>query len=266
MPAALGCREPEAKRAVAELNALGAGPVEVYEDGGEELVEAVRRWAAGSVDLLWKLELPTATVMREVLRAARESWFSHLGLVICEDGRPSFLVADAGLNRRPGLDELVAIAERSVSAARRLGVDEPLVGLVAHREQADASVPGSVLLSELRDQRGAEIEAMGARLVGPTALDVALDPDAAAAKGELGTRPCDVLLVPDIIVGNVLYKAFMLRRDCLVAGAAYDGAGRAVAVPSRAATVRERIAAAALATALGGERPPAGQTPTQRSR
>lgn len=260
----LGCHSEEAVQAVERLGELGVGSSEIFDpvvgpprSPAEAAAAGVEGWLDGSIDLLLKLETSTATIMREVLRRGTGSWFSHLGLVVEEREQRAFLVTDAGLNRAPSVDDLLRIGERAVAAAKRLGVERPTVGLIAHREDPDPAVPGSILLSELRQLHGERLEALGATLVGPTSLDIALDPAAAKAKGAGISRRCDVVIVPDIIVGNVIYKSFMLRSDCVVAGAVFDGEGKAIAVPSRVASTRERVASAALALELANDGAPA---------
>jgi phosphotransacetylase len=269
----LGCHSEEAVLAVERLGELGVQSSEIFDavvgpprSPAEAAAAGVEGWLNGSIDLLLKLETSTATIMREVLRRGTGSWFSHLGLVVEERERRAFLVTDAGLNRAPSVDDLLRIGERAVAAAKRLGVERPTVGLIAHREDADPAVPGSILLGELRQRHGERLEALGATLVGPTSLDIALDPAAARAKGASVSRRCDVVIVPDIIVGNVIYKSFMLRSDCVVAGAVFDGEGKAIAVPSRVASTRERVASAALALELSNDGAPAAPDRTLEER
>jgi predicted methyltransferase MtxX (methanogen marker protein 4) len=250
---AVGAEGPGAAEAVAALEQLGVGEVRRYDAGADGIAAAVADWSAGESALLLKLEASTAPLMAAVLRAARGTWFAHLGLVVDESADRSFVLADAGLNRAPGTEDLLKIARRAVEASRRLGVANPRLGLIAHRESRDEGVSGSVRMTELRERFGAELEAEGVELVGPTSLDIAIDPRAALSKGVDG-RPCDAILTPDIIVGNVIYKSFMLRPDCVVAGAVFDGATASLAVPSRAATTLERVAATAFAARLADDR------------
>jgi len=250
---AVGADGPGAAEAVAALERLGVGECRRYGADAAGIAAAVGDWSAGSPALLLKLEVATAPLMAAVLRAARGTWFAHLGLVVDESADRSFVLADAGLNRAPSPEDLLKIARRAVEASRRLGVAAPRLGLIAHREKRDEGVSGSVRMTELRERFGAELEAEGVELVGPTSLDIAIDPCAALTKGVEG-RACDAILAPDIIVGNVIYKSFMLRPDCVVAGAVFDGATGSLAVPSRAASTRERVAATAFAARLAGDR------------
>jgi phosphotransacetylase len=245
----LGCRGDAARAVVEAIRELGVERVVVFEDDAGA-GEAVDRWLAGELDLLLKLETSTATLMREVLRRSRGRWFAHVGLVMSEAMGRAFLVADAGLNRSPSVEDLGRIVDRAVVAAGRLGCSDPTVALIAHRETADPAVPGSLVLEEVRVRYGDDLRRRGVTLIGPMALDVALDDRAASTKDAALAAPCDIVIAPDIIVGNVIYKAFMLRDDCTVAGVALDGAGGAIAVPSRAASASERIASLAFASAV----------------
>jgi phosphate acetyltransferase len=152
----------------------------------------------------------------------------------------------------PTADQLALIIDRAVGVARHLGRERPRVALLSYRETPDTGLPSSLLMLDVQEKFGWKFADQGVTLVGPTSLDIALDDESAIAKGSDAGGRCDVLIAPDIVVANVLYKAFMLRPDCVVAGVVVNGDGKAIAVPSRAASSRDRIASVALATAAAG--------------
>jgi phosphotransacetylase len=144
----------------------------------------------------------------------------------------------------------VKIIERVTIVARALGSPDPRLALLSYREDADPLFP---LFDTMLDQHADDLAKLPVTLVGPTSFDIAVDATAAAAKGLAGGGVCDGVISPDIIAANALYKAHMLRPDCVVAGIVVDEAGRALAVPSRAATLDARLASVALAATVSGQ-------------
>jgi phosphate acetyltransferase len=208
---------------------------------------AVGAWQAGSVDILLKLDVSTKVLMRAMLDARAGGWFTHVALILDEGRGSRFLLSDSGLNRQPGPADIVRIVERMAVVARALGNPEPRIALLSYREDADPLFP---LFDEVLEQHANDLADLPVTLVGPTSFDVAVAESAAAAKGLAGGGVCDGVVSPDIIAANALYKAHMLRPDCVVAGIVVDESGRALAVPSRAATLEARLASVALAATV----------------
>jgi len=168
--------------------------------------------------------------------------------LILDEGRGSrFLLSDSGLNRQPTTADIVRIVERMAIVARALGNPDPRIALLSYREDPDPLFP---LFDETLEQRADELATLPATLVGPTSFDIAVDATAAGAKGLAGGGVCDGIVSPDIIAANALYKAHMLRPDCVVAGIVVDEMGRTLAVPSRAASLDARLASVALAATV----------------
>jgi len=215
---------------------------------------AVGAWQAGSVDILLKLDVSTKVLMRAMLDARAGGWFTHVALILDEGRGSKFLLSDSGLNRQPGPADIVRIVERMAVVARALGNPQPRIALLSYREDADPLFP---LFDEVLEQHANDLADLPVTLVGPTSFDVAVAESAAAAKGLAGGGVCDGIVSPDIIAANALYKAHMLRPDCVVAGIVVDESGRALAVPSRAATLEARLASVALAATVSNrvERP-----------
>jgi phosphotransacetylase len=216
-------------------------------DDAEASATAVAAWQGNSVDVLLKLDVSTKVLMRAMLEARAGGWFTHVALILDEGRGSRFLLSDSGLNRRPTPADIVRIVERMSIVARALGNPDPRLALLSYREDPDPSFP---LFDETLEQHADELARLPVTLVGPTSFDVAVDATAAAAKGLAGGGVCDGIISPDIVAANALYKAHMLRPDCVVAGIVVDELGRTLAVPSRAATLDARLASVALAATV----------------
>jgi phosphate acetyltransferase len=215
-------------------------------DDAEASAAAVAAWQSGSTDILLKLDVSTKILMRAMLDTRAGGWFTHVALVLDEGRGTRFLLSDSGLNRQPTPADIVRIVERMTIVARALGNPQPRLALLSYREDPDPLFP---LFDQTLAQHADELAKLPVTLVGPTSFDIAVDATAASAKGLAG-GVCDGIVSPDIVAANALYKAHMLRPDCVVAGIVVDELGRTLAVPSRAATLEARLASVALAVTV----------------
>jgi phosphotransacetylase len=263
----VGCKSVGAAKVIKAIDSLPMAAVEVFglsntvrgdlpasaritsdaTDDAETSAQAVAAWQTGSVDVLLKLDVATKILMRAALDARAGGWFTHVALILDEGRGTRFLLSDSGLNRQPGPTDVVRIVERMAIVARALGNPDPRIALLSYREDHDPLFP---LFDQTLEQHKEELARLPMTLVGPTSFDIAVDATAAAAKGLADGHVCDGIVSPDIIAANALYKAHMLRPDCVVAGIVVDEQGRTLAVPSRAATLEARLASVALATTV----------------
>jgi phosphate acetyltransferase len=250
----VGCKSRRAVEVVDAIASMPLATVQLFDaaDDSEAGRSAVDAWRAGAVDVLLKLDVSTKVLMQAVLAARAGGWFTHVALILDEGRGTRFLLADSGLNRQPVAREIVRIVERVAVVARALGTPEPRIALLSYREDADPLFP---LFGEVIANHADDLADLPVTLVGPTSFDVAVAETAAAAKGLAGGGVCDGIVSPDIIAANALYKAHMLRPDCVVAGIVVDESGRTLAVPSRAATLEARLASVALATTVSSLSP-----------
>ncbi len=197
----------------AELN-IDLNHYEVVDnnDKAESSFIAAKLVSDGKADILMKGLVDTSIILKAVLnkelglRTGKP--ISHCAVFEIPGYDRLFFVTDAAMNIAPDLDTKVAIIENTVKLAHALGVDVPKVGAICAKEKVHEKMPATVeagLLQKMSDEGKFE----GCIVGGPFALDNAVSEEAAHHKGI--TNPiagrCDVLLVPDIEAGNVLYKS-----------------------------------------------------------
>jgi phosphotransacetylase len=112
------------------------------------------------------------------------------------------------------------------------------------------AIPSTVDAAALREmaERG---EIVGGIVEGPLAFDNAISAHAAHIKG-VETRVAgkvDILIVPGIEAGNILYKSLVYLSDAIAAGVVM-GLRAPVVLTSRAETAASRVASAAVACLL----------------
>lgn len=241
-------------RAVAQAAGLDLAGVDI-DDTGEDPVAAAQRGTAlaraGQVQALMKGSLHTDELMSAVV--AREGGLrtdrriSHVFLFDLPRYHKLLALADCVVNIAPDVRTKRDILGNAVELLQRVGVAEPKVGIVAAVETPNPAIPATLHAQELV-QLAAEGHWPGAIVEGPFGFDNAYSAEAARTK-RIESRvagDADLMLMPDLNAGNMLYKSFNYvgGGDCagIVLGAAVP-----VVLTSRADSLRARVASAALA-------------------
>jgi phosphate butyryltransferase len=202
----------------------------------------------GPADILAKGGIPTADVARALLRATgTNDRLVHVAWAYLGSLGRSVIIADAGINLEPEGEVQTILAERALHVAQRLGMSGG-IALLGHSDAADHRVQSSVRAGEWAERLRGEAAFDGVNVIGPVSLDLALDPVARERKRHNDFPPIDILLAPEIVTANVLYKALMLSGDCVVAGIAL-ATKISAAVPSRSSDRLEKGLSIALAAA-----------------
>ncbi len=213
---------------------------------------AVERVRAGEASLLLKGRLPTGDLLRAVLdrdHGLRTGRILSDVMVSEHPSSPSRRIVgitDGGVNVAPRLAEKQAILENAVRVFHRLGFARPVVAVLCAVETPSSAMPHTQDARALAEM-AARGEIEGCDVVGPLALDNALLPWAAKAKGiehPLAGR-ADVLLVPTIEAGNILGKAFSWLAGKPVAHV-IEGARVPVLIPSRVERADDKLLSIAL--------------------
>lgn len=191
-------------------------------------------------------ELLSAVVSRDAdLRTNRR--MSHCFWFDLPAYHKPLMVTDAVVNIAPDLKEKVDILDNAIGLAHSLGIERPKIALLSSAETVNPNIQSSMdaaTLSRMAD-RG---QITGAVVDGPLAFDNAISSASAKIKGILSdvAGDPDILVVPSLDVGNVLYKSFVYigRGECagLVLGAKVP-----IILTSRADSRRARVASCALA-------------------
>ena len=129
------------------------------------------------------------------------------------------IVTDAAINIRPTLGEKRDICQNAVDLYWKLGLQEPLVAVLAAVETVDSKMPATLDAAALTVM-AARGQITGAKVEGPRAFDNAINPDAARKKGIISPVAgyADILLVPDLEAGNILAKQLIYFADATAAG------------------------------------------------
>ena len=213
--------------------------------------KAVALASAGEVGALMKGsqhtdELLGAVVSRDAnLRSSRR--MSHVFWFDLPAYHKPLMVTDAVVNMAPSLKDKVDILANAIGFSHAIGLASPKIALLSAIETVNPELASSVDAAALSKmaERG---QMRGAVIDGPLAFDNAISSTSAATKGissPVAGDP-DILMVPNLDVGNVLYKSFIYMGGGECAGVVL-GARVPIILTSRSDSRRARIASCALA-------------------
>ena len=245
-----------ARRIQALLADMGVRAAELdIVDTPDDEKQAARVAAAlardGAAGMLMKGSLHTdhfmsAVVSRESgLRTERR--ISHAFVMAVAAYPKLFILTDAAVNIAPTLQEKADIAQNAIDLARALGVARPKLAVLCATESVNPSMPATLdaaALSKMADRR----QITGGDIDGPLAFDNAISPDAARQKGieSCVAGDADILLVPDIEAGNMLYKELTWLAGAGTAGLVL-GTRVPVLLTSRSDALQARVNSCAVA-------------------
>lgn len=195
----------------------------IHEPLTDNAVEtAVKMVSSKQADVLMKGKVGTSILLKSALN---KEWglrtgqlLSHIALFEVETYHKLIAVTDVAMNIAPNLKDKIAIINNSVACLNRLGYIKPKVAVLGAVEMVNENMEATLhaaLLSKMnqRDQ------IKNCIIDGPLAFDNAVSLESAKFKGIRSevAGDTDLLLMPDIEVGNVLYKSLVFFAKAKVA-------------------------------------------------
>lgn len=190
-------------------------------------------------------ELMAAVVSKDAgLRTA--SRISHTFVFDLPRYHKLLAVTDCVVNIAPTLADKRDILANAIELLHRLGIARPKVAIVAAVETVNPAMPATLDAAALV-QMAVRGQIRGALVDGPLGFDNAISAESARIKRltSVVAGDPDLLLVPDLQAGNMLYKSFSYLGGGECAGLVL-GARVPVVLTSRADSLLARIASVAL--------------------
>jgi len=201
-------------------------------------------------DIIMKGNVPTATLLRAVLNdeygLKTGKLLSHFALFELKNYHKLIGLTDVAMNIAPNLKEKAGIISNSVNYMNRIGYTNPKVAVIAAVEVVNEKMPATIdaaILSKMGD-RG---QIKNCKIDGPLAFDNAMSKDSAEHKGIVSevAGDADLLVMPNIETGNVLYKSFALTGAKIAA--VILGASAPIVLTSRADSEETKLNSIVLA-------------------
>ncbi|MDM5315974.1 phosphate butyryltransferase [Fictibacillus sp. b24] len=223
----------------------------VSTDTATAAFSAVKAVHDGEADILMKGLVSTSALLKAVLHKEiglrTGKVLSHVAAFEVEGFEKLIFITDAAMNIEPDLNQKAQILQNAIDFAAQTGIEVPKAAVLAAVENVNPAMQAtldaaSLTVMSLREQiKGGIVE-------GPLALDNAISKEAAAHKGITGkvAGDADILLVPTIETGNVLYKSLIYFARAKV-GAVICGAKAPIVLTSRADSAESKYYSIALA-------------------
>lgn len=238
------------------LSAAGASSSQYrWVDTGNSAREAARiavaDAASGRIFVLMKGSLHTDELLAAVV--SRDSGLRGPGRLthtfVFDLPRYHKLLAltDAVVNISPDLQTKAESLIHAIALVQKMGVATAKIAILAAVETVNANIPATVDARDL-SQLGLAGRFGAVMVDGPLGFDNAISAHAAAIKGitsSVAGDP-DILLVPDLNSGNMLYKSFVYIGGGECAGVV-QGGRVPIVITSRADSLFSRVASCALA-------------------
>lgn len=205
----------------------------------------------GNVEALMKGKLHTDELMQAVvdkdrgLRTGRR--MSHVFVLDVPSYPKPLFLTDSAINIKPSLMDKKDIVQNAIDLFSALGLGTPKVAILSAVEMVNEKIPSTIDAAALckMAQRG---DIKGGIVDGPLAFDNAISKEAAKIKGIVSevAGDADILVVPDIESGNMLYKELRYFSGAQGAGIVL-GAKVPIILTSRAGDAESRVISSALA-------------------
>lgn len=228
----------EIKKIAARINfELSSIQIIDKKDKLEAVEAAVRLVRDHEAQILMKGNVATAILLKGVLN---KEWglrsgkiLSHFALFEIKDYHKLLGITDVAMNIAPDLETKIAILNNSVQYMNKIGIDNPKVALISAAETVNKAMPSSMdaaIIAKMSERK----QINGCIVDGPLALDNAISKESAQHKGIVSNvaGEADLLLVPNIESGNVLYKSLSFFADVKIA-AVILGAKAPIVLTSR---------------------------------
>jgi len=225
---------------IATENKLDFSGIEIIDekDKNKSVEIAVKQINQGNAQILMKGNISTSILLKGVLN---KEWglntgnlLSHFSIFEIKAYHKLLSITDVAMNIAPTLKEKTGIINNAVNFLAKVGIHNPKIAVVSAVEtvsEAMISTMDAAILSKMAE-RGQIPKCI---IDGPLAMDNAISKESAEHKGIKSqvAGDADVLLMPSIEAGNILYKTLGFFTDSKLA-ALILGAKVPIVLTSRA--------------------------------
>ena len=245
--------DKEIIEAILKENSIEPQNYEILDEKNKEEAckKAVELVKSGRATTIMKGFVDTSVILKCVLNKETglpiEGLLSHVGVIKVDRYDRFFIISDSAMNISPSLEDKIGIINNAVKVAHALEIETPKVAMICPVEKVNEKIISTVHAAELA-KMNEEGKITGCIVGGPFALDNAVSEEAAKHKGishPVAGR-ADVLITPNLEVGNVLNKAMEYFANTEKAGIIM-GAGAPIILTSRASSSTSKLNSIALA-------------------
>lgn len=223
------------------------------DDDKKIIKKSVELVIQNKADILMKGNVTTAALLKGVLNKdygiQYKSFLSHFSLFEIPNYHKLLSITDVALNILPTLEHKVHIINNAVSFIRKIGIEIPKIAALSAIEMVNEKMPSTMdaALLAIMQRRG---QIKNCLIDGPLAFDNAISLESKKQKKLKGdvAGNADILLVPNVEAGNILYKSLVAFANAKVAGIVL-GANFPIVLTSRADSEDTKLNSILLAAA-----------------
>ena len=204
-------------------------------------------------DIICKGLVSTKVLMKEILSKSNNllesPLVSHLAVFDSPYYHKLLGITDAALNIAPATEEKKTIAINAIKVFHKLKVEKPKVAFLSATEKIHPKIASSLEADELK--KWFDANRNDCITDGPLALDNAISGSAAKHKNISGkvAGDADILVVPNIESGNILYKSLNFLGGA-VSASTILGTKKPVVLTSRSDSAETKFYSIVLAAAI----------------
>ena len=224
-------------------------------DSDDPVADAVKLVETGKAQILMKGKMHTEHVLRGVFHFLKDSGrlqkgqlISHVFVMDIPVRKKLLLISDAAVNTYPDEAKRIKIIENTLRVARNLNIVKPKVAVISAIEAVNKSIESSIEAERIAAHFAGRDDCV---VEGPLSFDVAMDQEIASEKNYRGQirGTADILIMPDIDAGNVLYKSLTTQSKASCAGIIICG-DLPLVLTSRGDSARSKLASISLAVKM----------------
>lgn len=214
------------------------------EDEGAAARKAVELIHEKKADFIMKGKIQTADLLKAVVNREKGLRTGNAMSLIAFKEIPGYhkllAITDGGMMMYPDVNEKKQILENAVNTLIAMGYDKPKIAVLSAVENVNPKMPESVDAASLKEMnRSGEIR--NCIVEGPISYDLIMSRESAEIKGYESpvTGDADIILVPNISVGNALGKSLVYSAGAKMAGIVV-GAKVPIVLTSRGSSAEEK--------------------------
>lgn len=215
---------------------------EIDENPSEIAVKLIHE---GKGDFIVKGKIETKNLLRPILNKEtglnKKGFITHFGLMQLRGYHKLLAISDCAVIPYPTLEDKKKIINEGMEALRKLGYEKPVVGALCAVETVSEKMPETIDAQKLQEM-SLNGEFGDGVVIGPISYDLATRKESAKIKGYDSPYAGDVdmLLVPQLVTGNVMSKIWSADPENIMAGCLV-GADIPIVLTSRSASMNEKL-------------------------
>ncbi|EKU49849.1 phosphate acyltransferase [Staphylococcus massiliensis] len=225
--------------------------IKTYQDESNMLEHVFNDIASKEIDVIFKGNITTSKILKAVLKYEKQvqdqCFLSHVACFDIPDYHKLLMISDVALNVLPSVEDKMNMIHNIEPFAREIGYTSLNVAMLSSVEYETKNIPSTIDAKAVAEHYQQQTSDVNVVVDGPFAFDNAIDKHSAIKK-QISSQvagEADVIIVPQLDVGNAIYKTLTYFSNANVASIIL-GASLPIGITSRADSVKNKYLTAIL--------------------